>query len=69
MNQNAAEFSRVLEPNLAYVSLRNDHSDNMIHTILAKRSVHTAQHFKVLTRLIAAGRYEVVTDVLEKLLG
>ncbi|RMV46451.1 hypothetical protein ALP10_200256 [Pseudomonas syringae pv. helianthi] len=69
MNQIAAEFSRVLERKVAYVSLSIDHSDNMIDTILAKRSVHTAEHLKVLTRLIAGGRYEVVTDVLEKLLG
>ena len=30
---------------------------------------HVAEHLKTLTRLVAGGRYDVVTDQLETLLG
>jgi NAD(P)H dehydrogenase (quinone) len=40
-----------------------------IDNALASRNPHTADHLKTITRLVAGGRYDVVNDQLEGLLG
>lgn len=43
-------------------------NENYIDSALGELP-HTAEHLKTLTRLVAGGRYDVVTDQLETLLG
>ena len=43
-------------------------NENYVDSALAGNP-HVAEHLKTLTRLVAGGRYDVVTDQLETLLG
>lgn len=65
----AQALSNALGYDVQYVAQSLDDSDKVLDNLLAERSAHTAAHLKVLTRLIAGGRYEEVTDTLETLLG
>lgn len=68
-NEFAQTLSSVLGYDVQYVPKPLESSDQVLDAVLAERSAHTAAHLKNLTRLIAGGRYEEVTDTLEKLLG
>lgn len=65
----AQALTNTLGYDVLYVTQSMDDSDKVLDNLLAERSAHTAAHLKVLTRLIAGGRYEEVTDTLETLLG
>ena len=65
----ARELSSELGYDIRYVPQPLEASDQVLDSVLAERSAHTAAHLKILTRLIAGGRYEEVTDTLEQLLG
>lgn len=65
----AKELSSELGYEVNYVPQPLEASDQVLDSVLAERSPHTAAHLKNLTRLIAGGRYEEVTDTLEQLLG
>ena len=43
--------------------------ETYINGALASRNPHIADHLKTITRLVAGGRYDVVNDELERLLG
>jgi NAD(P)H dehydrogenase (quinone) len=43
--------------------------ETYINSALASRNPHIADHLKTITRLVAGGRYDVVNDELERLLG
>jgi NAD(P)H dehydrogenase (quinone) len=43
--------------------------ETYIDSDLASRNPHIAEHLKTITRLVASGRYDVVSEELEKLLG
>lgn len=43
-------------------------NENYVESALAENP-HVAEHLKTLTRLVAGGRYDIVTDQLETLLG
>lgn len=64
----AEKLSNVLGYDVQYVPQSLEASDHMLDTVLAERSAHTAAHLKVLTRLVAGGRYEEVTTTLANLL-
>lgn len=68
-NKFAQALSSVLGYEVQYVPKPLESSDQVLDAVLAERSAHTASHLKNLTRLIAGGRYEEMTDTLEKLLG
>lgn len=68
MPEIAADFSSVLGRDVRYVAQSLESSDQLVDSILATRSPHASEHLKVLTRLVAGGRYEEVTDTLAILL-
>jgi NAD(P)H dehydrogenase (quinone) len=43
--------------------------ETYINSAIASRSPHIADHLGTITRLVAGGRYDVVNDKLERLLG
>lgn len=65
----ARELSSVLSYDVQYAPQSLESSDRVLDAVLAERSAHTAAHLKILTRLIASGRYEEVTSTLGELLG
>ncbi|MDH4764165.1 NAD(P)H-binding protein [Pseudomonas sp. CBMAI 2609] len=69
MDEVAADFSAVLGKEIRYVAQSLESSDQSIDSILTARNAHAGEHLKALTRLIAGGRYEEVTDTLTMLIG
>ncbi|MCK1700669.1 NAD(P)H-binding protein [Bradyrhizobium sp. 155] len=66
----AEDYGAALERKISYVPQDPDAwIDTYINRALASRNPHIADHLKAITRLVAGGRYDVVTDELERLLG
>ena len=69
MHAFAEDYAAVLGRQVTYVPEDVETwNENYVDSALAGFP-HTAEHLKTLTRLIAGGRYDVVTDQLETLLG
>jgi uncharacterized protein YbjT (DUF2867 family) len=66
----AEDYGAVLGRQTSYVPQELDAwIDTYITRAIAPRSPHIADHLGTITRLVAGGRYDVVNDELEKLLG
>jgi len=65
----AKDYEAVLGRSVAYVPQQIEPwIENHIDKDLGARDPHVAQHLRTLVRLVAGGRYDVVTDQLERLL-
>jgi uncharacterized protein YbjT (DUF2867 family) len=65
----AADYAAALGRQVSYIPEEVDAwNENYVDSALAENP-HVAEHLKTLTRLVASGRYDVVTDQLETLLG
>lgn len=70
MNGFAEDYGAALGRQVSYVPQDLDAwIGTYIDRALASRNSHIADHLKAITRLVAGGRYDVVTDELERLLG
>jgi hypothetical protein len=66
----AEDYGAALGRKISYVSQDLDSwIETYINGALASRNPHTADHLKTITRLVADGRYDVVNDELQRLLG
>jgi uncharacterized protein YbjT (DUF2867 family) len=66
----AEDYGAALGRRISYVPQDVDlWVETYINTALASRSPHIAEHLGTITRLVAGGRYDVVNDELEALLG
>ena len=66
----AEDYSAVLGRHISYVSDDIDTwNETYVDKPVAGRNPHAAEHLTTLTRLIAGGRYDVVSDELATLLG
>lgn len=66
----AEDYGAALGRKISYVPQdMNAWIDTYINSALASRNPHIADHLKTITRLVAGGRYDVVNDELERLLG
>jgi NAD(P)H dehydrogenase (quinone) len=66
----AEDYSAALGRKIVYVPQEMDAwIETYINGALASRNPHIADHLKTITRLVAGGRYDVVNDELERLLG
>jgi uncharacterized protein YbjT (DUF2867 family) len=66
----AKDYAAALGRKISYVPQDLDAwIEAYINPALASRNPHIADHLKTITRLVAGGRYDVVNDELEKLLG
>jgi NAD(P)H dehydrogenase (quinone) len=66
----AEDYGAALGRKISYVPQDLDAwIETYINSALASRNPHTADHLKTITRLVAGGRYDVVNDELEGLLG
>lgn len=66
----AEDYGAALGRKISYVPQDMDAwIDTYINSALASRNPHIADHLKTITRLVAGGRYDVVNDELERLLG
>jgi NAD(P)H dehydrogenase (quinone) len=66
----ANDYAAVLDRPVTYVPQDLDAwITRYIEQILGTRDPHVADHLKTITRLVAGGRYDVVTDQLEPVLG
>lgn len=66
----AEDYGAALGRKILYVPQDMDAwIDTYINSALASRNPHIADHLKTITRLVAGGRYDVVNDELEGLLG
>lgn len=66
----AEDYGAALGRKISYVPQDLDAwIDKYINSALASRNPHIADHLKTITRLVAGGRYDVVNEELEKLLG
>lgn len=65
----AEDYAAALGRQVSYIPEEVDAwNENYVDSALAGNP-HVAEHLKTLTRLVAGGRYDVVTDQLETLLG
>jgi uncharacterized protein YbjT (DUF2867 family) len=65
----AEDYAAALGRQVSYIPEEVDAwNENYVDSALAENP-HVAEHLKTLTRLVAGGRYDVVTDQLETLLG
>jgi uncharacterized protein YbjT (DUF2867 family) len=65
----AKEYEAALGRGVSYVSQQIEPwIENYIDNDLGVRDPHVAEHLRTLVRLVAGGRYDVVTDQLERLL-
>ena len=65
----AEDYAAALGRQVSYIPEEVDAwNENYVDSALAGNP-HVAEHLKTLTRLVAGGRYDVVTDHLETLLG
>jgi len=70
MYEFAEDYGAVLGQHVSYVPQELDiWIKNCIDNLRSNRDPHVANHLEILTRLVAGGRYNVVNDQLEKLLG
>jgi len=70
MDRFAEDYSAALGRKIVYVPQELDAwIETYINGALASRNPHIADHLKTITRLVAGGRYDVVNDELERLLG
>ena len=66
----AEDYGAALGRKISYVPQDLDAwIETYINSALASRNPHTADHLKTITRLVAGGRYDVVNNELEELLG
>lgn len=66
----AEDYGAALGRKISYVPQDLDAwIDAYINSALASRNPHIADHLNTITRLVAGGRYDVVNDELERLLG
>jgi NAD(P)H dehydrogenase (quinone) len=66
----AEDYSAALGREIVYVPQEMDAwIETYVNGALASRNPHIADHLKTITRLVAGGRYDVVNDELERLLG
>ena len=66
----AEDYAAALGRKISYVPQDLDAwFEAYITPALASRNPHIADHLKTISRLVAGGRYDVVNDELEKLLG
>jgi NAD(P)H dehydrogenase (quinone) len=66
----AEDYSAALGRKIVYVPQELDAwIETYINGALASRNPHIADHLKIITRVVAGGRYDVVNDELERLLG
>jgi uncharacterized protein YbjT (DUF2867 family) len=66
----AEDYGAALGRKISYVPQDLDAwIETYINSALATRNPHTADHLKTITCLVAGGRYDVVNDELERLLG
>ena len=66
----AEDYGAALGRKIVYVPQELDAwIETYINGALASRNPHIADHLKTITRLVAGGRYDVVNDELERLLG
>ena len=66
----AEDYSAAVRRPISYVPQDLDAwIETYINSALATRNPHTAEHLRTITRLVAGGRYDVVNDQLERLLG
>ena len=66
----AEDYGAALGRKISYVPQELDAwIETYISSALASHNPHIADHLKTITRLVAGGRYDVVNDELERLLG
>jgi NAD(P)H dehydrogenase (quinone) len=66
----AGDYGATLGRPISYVPQDLDAwIDTYINSAIASRSPHIAEHLGTITRLVAGGRYDVVSGELERLLG
>jgi NAD(P)H dehydrogenase (quinone) len=64
------DYGAALARKISYVPQELDAwIETYINSALASRNPHIADHLKTIARLVAGGRYDVVNDELERLLG
>ena len=65
----AEDYAAVLRRQISYIPEEVDAWNEAFVASALTEYPHVAEHLKTLTKLIAGGRYDVVTDQLETLLG
>ncbi|EKT76824.1 MULTISPECIES: NAD(P)H-binding protein [Rhodococcus] len=65
----AEDYAAVLRRQISYIPEEVDAWNETFVASALTEYPHVAEHLKTLTKLIAGGRYDVVTDQLETLLG
>ncbi len=65
----AEDYGAALGRQVSYIPEEVDAWDETFVDRALAENPHVAEHLKTLTRLVAGGRYDVVTDQLETLLG
>ena len=66
----AGDYGAALGRRISYVPQDLDTwIETYINSVIASRSPHIAEHLGTITRLVAGGRYDVVSGELERLLG
>lgn len=70
MHAVAEDFGAVLSRPIKYVPQDADAwIETYVNSVYASRNPHVASHIRTLVHLVAGGRYDVVDDQLERLLG
>jgi hypothetical protein len=66
----AEDYSAVLGRRISYVPQDADAwIETYVNSVYASRNPHVASHIRSLVHLVAGGRYDVIDDQLERLLG
>ncbi|WP_247971890.1 NAD(P)H-binding protein [Bradyrhizobium sp. 195] len=66
----AEDYAAVLDRRISYVPQEADAwIETYVNSAYASRNPHVASHIRALVHLVAGGRYDIVDDQLERLLG